>query len=91
MCTNATIEFNTYVDLCYIDCNRAVDCITLLKLVFKLLSYCFSGFLLTWMSEFLTNEVLCVKIINTLSNIVVQTSGISQVSCLECIFFVSCM
>lgn len=82
------IECNKCVDVCYIDFSRAFDSVSIPKLVFKLSCYGFTGRLLTWMSDFLKNRVLCVRVNNVLSDITVQTSGIAQGTCLGPICFV---
>ena len=75
-------ESGKCVDICYVDFCRAFDTVSIPKLLHKLNAYGFQGRLLTWLAAFLVDRKLCVKIGNSLSDCVTQTSGIAQGTCL---------
>jgi Reverse transcriptase (RNA-dependent DNA polymerase) len=72
------IEAGDCVDVCYVDFARAFDTVSIPKLLHKLSAYGFKGQLLMWLTEFLTDRKLAVKVGNSFSNTITQISGIAQ-------------
>ncbi len=84
----SAVEMGQCVDVCYIDFSRAFDSVSIQKLLYKLNSFGFEGFLLTWLSSLLLNRTFCVRVNNSISDVAIQTSGIAQGSVLGTLCFI---
>jgi len=71
-----------------IDYKRAFDCVSHNKLLLKLRSYGISGYLLSWIENFLTNRSQQTKVGNSLSDITYLSSGVVQGSVIGPLLFV---
>ena len=76
------VELGRCVGICYLDFCRAFDTVSIPKLLHEASAYGFQGRLLTWLNAFLVNKKLWVKVGNSLSDCVIQISGIAQGICL---------
>ena len=77
----AAIDQGYCVDICYIDFAKAFDTVSIPKLLLKMSAYGIKNQLLSWMTEFLSDRIMRVKVNNRYSNAVTQTSGIAQGTC----------
>jgi ribonuclease P/MRP protein subunit RPP40 len=76
------LNYKHSVDVIYIDFRKAFDTVSHPKLISKLESYGFSGFLLHWLKAFLSNRSQSVKVDGHFSSSVSVTSGVPQGSVL---------
>jgi hypothetical protein len=84
---SAAIERGDCIDACYIDFSRAFDSVSLPKLLNKLAAYGINGLYQTWLSSFLLNRTVRVRVNNKLSKPISQTSGVPQGSVLGPVCF----
>jgi hypothetical protein len=82
------IEHDEYVDICYIDFKRAFDSVSIQKLIYKLQLLGITGDCLRWLTNFLCDRLMRVKVNNSLSDVFNQTSGVPEGSVLGPICFV---
>ena len=80
-------KVNHYLDIIYLDFQKAFDIVPYERLLTKLNSYGIQGNLLGWIKNFLTNRTQSVVLNGVESNSTKITSGISQESVLEPILF----
>jgi hypothetical protein len=83
-----TINDKNSVAVAYVDFKRAFDCVSHNKLLVKLRSYGFSGNLLSWIENFLTNRSQQTKVGCSLSDVTYLSSGVVQGSVIGPLLFV---
>ena len=66
------------MDIIYIDLAKAFDSVSHPKLLYKLNKVGIGGSILTWLRNFLCNQIQCVRVISTLSTFLPVRSGIGQ-------------
>ena len=76
------LNCRSFVDIVYIDYQRAFDSIVHSKLLVKLRAYGICGQLLDWIAAFLSNRTQQVVIDGCVSSVISVTSGIIQGSVL---------
>ena len=79
---SAAMDNGHCVDICYIDFAKAFDTVSIPKLLIKMADYGVKGQLLRWITDFLQNRKMRVKVNNCYSAAVLQTSGIAQGTCM---------
>ena len=70
------------VDVIFVDFSKAFDKVSHRNVLRKLASYGVAGSLLSWIEDFLGDRTMCVKVNNTLSDLIHCTSGVPQGSVL---------
>ena len=73
-----SIDNHKCFDVCYIDFSRTFNSVLIPKLIHKLSLCDFSGRLFDWLSNFLNNRHIAVKISSSLSQETDQICGIPQ-------------
>ena len=85
-------ENGEYVDVCYIDFAKALDSLSIPKLIHKLIhklkTFGITGSCLQWLINFLSLGKMCVKFNDTFYNNTPQFSGVPQGSVLGSLCFV---
>ena len=76
------IDSKIPIDVVYIDFQKAFDSVVHSKLLIKLQSYGINGFLLKWITSFLSNRVQSVKVESVISDPAPVISGVPQGSVL---------
>jgi len=69
-------------DVVYFDFKKAFDSVSHSKLLIKLKAYGFTGNLLAWITDFLSNRSQCAKLGNSFSQLMSVLSGVPQGSVL---------
>ena len=76
------------VDVCLIDFAKAFDSLSIPKLIYKLKTFGIKGSCLSWLKNFLSLRKMWVKVNDTFSDYIPQSSGVPQVSVLGSLCFV---
>ena len=81
-------ERSSCSDVCYIDFSHAFDCVSLPKLVQKLVAYGISGNCIEWLKSFLIYRPRCVNVNHVFSDNITQLSSVPEGSVLDPFCFV---
>ena len=76
------------INIICIDFSKAFDSVSHKKLILKLEYYGINGSLLKWISSFLINKKICVKVSDTVSSEYLVISSVPQGSVLVTTFFI---
>ena len=81
-------ECSNSVDVIYLDLRKAFDSVSYLKLLHKLKFYGITGQLLRWFKSYLFNRWQCVRINQSISQLLSVLSGLPQGSILGPLLFI---